>query len=286
MLMQILMFGLGIFFTFVFQTLLADTPLKNAQECSLSGEAPETVPAPVDLKRVHKDILDLTDLSGRPVVAKISPDFESDLEKIFKADPKSISKLEQFYALLFYTAKHRSLSDRIIHFSSEHAVRLLLSSRVFSDETFPRRISGVELNYNPHKEIATYRVRFDSKEVRLALNKGKGFSNFREGLCQTAKELVFYGDFSFDVQLTVNNNHVFVSKFKNIDLFGTFGSRGIVDVDINYVSLRSVEFLSGSPMGIVRAKVSKKEFEINKHSMLLQLVSSLVTDKSQQAIDW
>lgn len=258
----------------------------SEKECAPLGEAPETVPARVDVSEVIADVLSLKDVQGRTIVSIISPDFDAALRALFLKDQKSISKLEQFYGLLFYLAKYRSLSDRQIRFDVKSVWKLLVSSKVFSNPEFPKRISAVNLDFNPHKERASYQVQFDAKEIRLPLNAGKGFSSFREGMCQTAKELIFYGGFNFDVSLTVNHSHVVAQNFKNVDLFGTFGSRGIVNVDIQYVSLKSVEFLSGSPMGIVKAKVSKKEFEVNKHSMLLQLVSSLVTDKSTQAIDW
>jgi len=39
-------------------------------------------------------------------------------------------------------------------------------------------------------------------------------------------------------------------------------------------------------MGLVKAKVSRKEFAINQHSFLLELVTKYLVDKSVQAIDW
>jgi hypothetical protein len=39
-------------------------------------------------------------------------------------------------------------------------------------------------------------------------------------------------------------------------------------------------------MGLVRAKVSRKEFEVNQHFFLLELIARFVTDKSVQPIDW
>ena len=59
-----------------------------------------------------------------------------------------------------------------------------------------------------------------------------------------------------------------------------------MDVDINYVSIKSVDFLKGNAMGLVKAKVSRKEFDVNQHSFLLDLVTRFVTDKSVQPIDW
>jgi len=106
----------------------------------------------------------------------------------------------------------------------------------------------------------------------------------REGMCQHAKALVFYGGFSFC--LAMQNGNLEVSDFENVDLWGAFGSRGFINLDINYVSVKSVEFLRGNAMGLVKAKISRKEFEVNRHFFLLELISKLVTDKSVQAIDW
>ena len=72
----------------------------------------------------------------------------------------------------------------------------------------------------------------------------------------------------------------------DVDIYGSFGSRGFINVDINYVAVRSVEFNKGSEMALVMAKVSRKEFEINEHTWLLALVTKFVTDKSLQALDW
>jgi len=77
-----------------------------------------------------------------------------------------------------------------------------------------------------------------------------------------------------------------VFDFGGVDLYGNFGARGLVDVDISYVSVKSVEFLKGTPLGLVRAKVSQKEFEVDQHSFWLRVISRFVTDKSLQPIDW
>ena len=47
-----------------------------------------------------------------------------------------------------------------------------------------------------------------------------------------------------------------------------------------------MEFLNGNAMGLVRGKVSRKEFEINQHSYLLEWITNFMTDKSVQPIDW
>ncbi len=107
---------------------------------------------------------------------------------------------------------------------------------------------------------------------------------YRAGMCQHAKALVFYGSFSFS--LTMVKENVEVYDFDNVDLWGSFGLRGLVNVDINYISIRSVEFLEGSTLGLVKAKVSRREFVANQHSFLLELITRFVTDTSVQPIDW
>jgi hypothetical protein len=39
-------------------------------------------------------------------------------------------------------------------------------------------------------------------------------------------------------------------------------------------------------MALVRAKVSRKEFEINEHTWLLALVTKFKTNKSLTTLDW
>jgi hypothetical protein len=207
------------------------------------------------------------------------------LRKLFEVDSKNISKLEQFYGLLFYLAKYKTLAETFIKFKKDSVRDLLITGQVFSTSDVPNHISEVNLYWSSHFDRASYEVKFDQDEVRIPLNQGKGFASFREGLCQIAEQIVFYYGFQFNVQLT-GKEHVFVSDFKNVDIFGKFGSRGSVNVDLNYVSILSVEFLTGSNLGTVKAKVSKREFQVNDHHWLLKVVTKFVTDKSTQPIDW
>ncbi|MEE8191047.1 MAG: hypothetical protein V3T79_05565, partial [Candidatus Scalindua sediminis] len=193
------------------------------------------------------------------------------------------SKLEQFYTMLFYISKYASIEKDEFIIDRDSTIRLLISSRVFSNPEFPRRISKVFLSRH-NRGIPFYKVSFDSNEVRLDLNKGDGYGISREGMRQQAKALVFYGSFSFHLREKGDNVKAF--DFKNVDLYGYFGSRGLINVDINYVAIKSVEFHKGSKMALVKAKVSRREFEINEHTWLLSLVTRFVTDKSLQAIDW
>ena len=241
-----------------------------------------TVPAQVDFAQVLQDLYALED--SRQVKLFRGPDraLEHALEVLFDTSvPKS--KLEQFYSLLFHIARHASHPGDEIVFDVPRARSLLLSSKVFSEPDFPRQIARIQLT-RAERARPRYHVVFEKPEVWLPLNGGIGFGVFREGMCQHAKALVFYGSFAFSLARARQN--IVVSDFENVDLWGVFGTRGIVDIDINYVSIKSVEFLQGSPMGLVRAKVSRKEFEVNRHFFLLDLITRFVTDKSVQPIDW
>jgi hypothetical protein len=246
------------------------------------AEGAVTTPAPVDVAQVLGDVYALRDDHQAKLFSGPNPALDRALTALFDLSaPKS--KLEQFYSLLFYIATYASHPGDEISFDLPEALTLLLSSKVFSDPEFPRQIARIQLTRKdrgrPH-----YQVEFEKPEVWLPLNKGLGFGVFREGMCQHAKALVFYGSFAFS--LGMKSQGLEVSNFDNVDLWGTFGSRGFVDIDINYVSVKSVEFQNGSVMGLVTAKVSRKEFAINQHSFLLELVTKFLVDKSVQAIDW
>jgi hypothetical protein len=270
---------------------LAAIPGPASPETSLSPsvgpsgchiERAVTVPAQVDLAQVLRDVYALEDSRQVKLFHEPSRALEQALAALF--DPSAPkSKLEQFYTLLFHISQHTSQPGDEILLDVPRALTLLLSSKVFSDPEFPRQIVRIQL-IRTDRARPRYRVTFEKPEVWLPLNKEMGFGVFREGMCQHAKALVFYGSFAF--ALTMPHQNVVVSDFDNVDLWGTFGTRGVVDIDINYVSLKSVEFLNGDVMGLVRAKVSRKEFEVNRHFFLLELITRFVTDKSIQPIDW
>ena len=246
------------------------------------AERAVTTPAPVDVAQVLGDVYALRDDHQAKLFSGPNPTLDRALTALFDLSaPKS--KLEQFYSLLFYIATYASHPGEEIAFDLPGARTLLLSSKVFSDPEFPRQISRIQLTRKdrgrPH-----YQVGFEKPEVWLPLNKGLGFGIVREGMCQHAKALVFYGSFAFSLRMT--SQGLEVSNFDNVDLWGTFGSRGLVDIDINYVSVQSVAFQNGSVLGLVKAKVSRKEFAINQHSFVLELVTRFLVDKSVQPIDW
>ena len=246
------------------------------------SEQTVTVPAQVNMAQVIQDVYALEDKHQEKLFRWPNSRMEREMAELFdRSVPKS--KLEQFYTMLFYISQHASHAGDEIAYDVAKAQDLLLSSKVFSDPEFPRQIVQIHMA-RKDRAHPRYRVVFNQPEVWLPLNKGLGFGIVREGMCQHAKALVFYGSFSFSLAMT--DKHLEVSDFDNVDLWGTFGVRGIVDVDLNYVSVKSVEFQNGSLMGLVRAKVSRKEFAVNRHSFLLELVTKFHVDKSVQPIDW
>ncbi|MBO1223320.1 MAG: hypothetical protein JYX80_02720 [Candidatus Scalindua sediminis] len=238
--------------------------------------------AKVNKKQVLEDVYALVDSQGVKLFREENREMNKELMELFDVSiPRS--KLEQFYTMLFYISKYATIEKDAFIIDPDLTIRLLISSKVFTNPEFPRRISRIFLVRN-NREKPLYKVFFDSNEVKLDLNKGDGFGISREGMRQQAEALVFYGFFSFRLREKGDNVEAF--DFENVDLYGSFGSRGLINVDINYVALKSVEFHKGSEMALVRAKVSRREFEINEHTWLLSLVTRFVTDKSLQPIDW
>lgn len=228
------------------------------------------------------DVYSLVDEENVKLFNQNNSEMDKLLEELFTVTiPRS--KLEQFYTMLFYISKYATIEKDEIKIDRDSTIRLLISSRVFSDPEFPRRITHIYLS-RIIREKPYYKVSFDSDQIELKLNRGDGYRISREGMHQEAKSLVFYGSFSFRLRKQEENVEAF--DFEDVDLYGSFGSRGFINVDINYVAIKSVEFHKGTEMALVKAKVSRKEFEINEHTWLLGLVSRFVNDKSLQPIDW
>lgn len=235
-----------------------------------------------NINQVLDDVYALVDSDNVKLFREENREMNKELKELFDVSIVR-SKLEQFYTMLFYISRYASIEKDELIIDRDSTIRLLNSSEVFSNTDFPERITKVFLS-RQNREIPFYKVFFDSNEVRLDLNKGDGYGISREGMRQQAKALVFYGSFSFSLREKGENVEAF--DFKDVDLYGSFGSRGIINVDINYVAVKSVEFYKGSEMAMVRAKVSRREFEKNEHTWLLSLVTRFVTDKSLQPLDW
>jgi len=249
---------------------------------------------PVDMEKLYVGIKQLKLLpSGQYLFPEITEEMKKDLLDIFSGDPKERSKLSQFYQVLYFIGKSAPLLKKesprkkdIIDFDLKVIKELLLTSKVFKNPAVPNSIARVQGVFDGTAETTRFLVTFDKPETRFPLNEGKGFMNYREGKCQVAKELVLYSELDVRMRKLPVSKNVLVTFDSNVDLFGDFGSRGIVDVDLNYVSLRTLELHRGTAEGTVRAKVSRREFEVNDHNWLLSLVTRLVTDKSRQPLDW
>lgn len=235
-----------------------------------------------DINQVLDDVYALVDSENVKLFKEQNEEMDMELKKLFDVSILR-SKLEQFYTMLFYISKYMTIEKNELDIDRDSTIKLLISSEVFTNREFPRKISRVYLSrYNREKPF--YEVSFDSDRVELDLNRGDGYGISRVGMRQEATSLVFYGSFSFHLRKKGENVEAF--DFEDVDLYGNFGSRGFVNVDINYVAVKSVEFHKGSEMALVRAKVSRREFEINEHTWLLALVTKFVTDKSLQPLDW
>jgi hypothetical protein len=245
-----------------------------------SKQVLETTDFSVDM--VLDDVYALVDSENVKLFNQRNEEMDKELIALFDTSILR-SKLEQFYTMLYYISEYATIEKDEFNVDRDLTIKLLISSRVFTDRKFPKNISNVFLSrYNRGKPF--YRVSFSSDRVELGLNYGDGYGISKVGMEQEAQALVFYGAFSF--KLRKKGENVEAYNFDGVDLYGNFGSRGFVNVDINYVAVKSVEFHKASEMALVKAKVSRREFEINEHTWLLGLVTRFVTDKSLQPLDW
>ncbi|MEZ4704543.1 MAG: hypothetical protein R3A11_05030 [Bdellovibrionota bacterium] len=256
--------------------------LCSEQDKNTKDEKAVTKPKPVDMQLVTTKILGLKNLAGKSILTD-GPALREILSNTF--DPqKTRTKMEQFYTMLYVIASHMDKPSGVVQLEQSSVREVLMASTVFTDETIPNQISGIELDFR-NRNRTQYSISFDKPKVKILLNQGRGFTIFRNGKCQHAQSLIFERTFSFDLK-KLSNGNLLVKDFSGVNLFGDFGNRGIVDVDINYVALKSVEFYHGTELGKVTAFISDEEFEVNDHSGLLKLISKLVPDRSVQPIDW
>lgn len=210
---------------------------------------------------------------------KVDP-HDGDLYSIFFAKPEK-TKLEQFFQLLYFIQRQKE-KEAPIKVERPAITEALLAAKVFTDRSFPDRIIFVTLEHRG-KDFR-YTVHFEDREVRFPLNQGVGFATWEFGKCQVASELVFYDGFSF--RLEQSGDNLVVDDFDKVELFGDFGSRGLLHFDLNYVDLEKVEFIAGTDQGKVKTRVARREFEANRHSFLFRFVGRIIPDTSRQRIDW
>jgi len=248
---------------------------KETKDDCPNSDAVVTTPAPVKLDEVIKSVLKLK---------QVQPDVAKEIPDIFDTT-KIKTKMEQFYTLLFVINKFipKEVGTDVV-LDAEVVRDILTKAGVFSDRTVPGRITDIKIT-RYHSTEPKYSISFNQEATEVLLNKGVGFYLFRNGLCQHAQKLIFQKDFSVIVRMNSDKNIV-ATGFTGVDLFGKFGNRGVVSVDLNYVALRTVEFYKGTTNGKVTAYVSQEEFKKNDHNIFLRMITKYVPDKSVQPIDW
>lgn len=257
----------------------------SAKDARCPGEDDAAPPVlKVDLNDLTKKLEQMKDSQGRALWVTHEQN-KKELQGIFETQPQK-TKLEQFFQLLFLIQQQISAANIPLKVEPPYITDVLLSAKVFTDPSFPKQITGVELRRDKADTDPYFKVQFAANEVRFPLNQGKGFASWDQGMCQTAKELVFYPGFSFIVRKSRVNKNFIVSSFDKVEIYGTFGSRGIFDIDLNYVELQKVEFIAGTDQGKVTAKVADREFKENKHSTLFKWVGSVIPNTAKQRIDW
>jgi len=252
-------------------------------KCPGSDEPPPPV-LKADVPKLLAALENLKDTHGR-TVWKTNDETKATLKEIFEpTTPRT--KLEQFFQLMYLIQKNVERKDFPMVVTPPSITEVLLAAKVFTDPSFPQKITRVELKHDDPNRQPFYTVEFSAPEVRFPINQGKGFATWESGMCQIVKELVFYNGFSFRVRPNRINPNLVVDDFDRVELYGTFGNRGVFDIDLNYVELQKVEFIKGTDQGKVKAKVAKREFKENKHSGLFKFIGSLIPNTTKQRIDW
>jgi len=262
-------------------------------DARISQQCPDAVAPPppvldVDLDQLRSSLASLKDTQGREIW-KNTPETDQELQDIFKSLPRK-TKLEQFFQLLFSIQKN--LDESLNNSSAPVVVQppkitdVLLVAKVFTDPSFPKRITSVELTRTDTSRPPLYKVQFSDNEVRFPINQGRGFSSWDQGMCQTAKELVFYPGFSFRIRTARNSKNLVIDDFNKVEIFGQFGTRKIFSIDLSYIELEKVEFIAGTDQGKVKARVAQREFQTNQHSALFKFIGTMIPNTSKQRIDW
>ncbi len=271
--------------TFVlFLTLFLISPLHaNDSRCPGENEPPPPI-LKIDQSALLKQLEQLKDTQGR-LLWSTNDQNKKELDIIFNSTPQK-TKLEQFFQLLHLIQKQIPASNLPLEVHPPIITEVLLTAKVFTEPSFPKKITSVTLKQDDPKRNPVFKVQFGNNEVRFPLNQGRGFASWDQGMCQVAKELVFYPGFSFRVRNNRINNNLVVENFDQVEIYGTFGSRGMFDIDLNYVELQKVEFIAGTDQGKVTAKVAQREFRENKHSAIFKFVGSMIPNTAKQRIDW
>ncbi len=244
---------------------------------------PSPDPAPVDEAKLLSALKEVKTLDGKVLVA-YGDKFEQETKETFDVE-KVKTKTEQFYRLLNVIYQHLNPElPRVIKIDPVPVRKVLVASKIFYDSVIPDEIRNVTLDQSRKKD-PRYEVEFATDETRLPLNRGKGFYAYTHGFCQHSTALVFYKKFSFSLRKKDNEN-ILARYFRGVDLFGTFGTRVVFDIDFQYVGLKEVEFYRGTKVGNVTAQLSPMEFKRNDHNPLLRIITKFVSNSNVSSLGW
>lgn len=226
---------------------------------------------------------ELKTLDQKPAIQQVTKAQQAKLEKYFLGDAQKVSRLEQFYFLLFWIAEVvSSPHDQALDVTS--VKRLLLASQAFQTPQLIEAIEEVSVSWDKQRGAALT-MKLSQKEIVFPLNRGRGFRAFQHGFCQHAQKLIVYG--LLDVSIAeLESGNLEVSFHRPVDLEGQLGTRGMVDLNLQYISVFRLEFLHGSRLGRTRARIAPREFASHDHPWWLRWISRVVSETSVQPIDW
>ena len=106
---------------------------------------PITKSTEFSIDRVLNDVYALVDTENAKLFKEKNKEMDKELMELFDVSILR-SKLEQFYTMLFYISKYASIEKNALFFDRQSTIKLLISSEVFTNREFPRRISKVYLS--------------------------------------------------------------------------------------------------------------------------------------------
>jgi hypothetical protein len=225
----------------------------------------------------------LKTLDHRQAVQKISEAQRAQLEKYFLGDARKVSRLEQFYSLLYWMTELVG-SPHEVALDVASVKRLLKTSQAFQSPLLIDSITGVLISWDRQRG-AKLNMTLSQKEIVFPLNQGRGFRAFQHGFCQHAQRLIVYGLLDISIQ-ELESGNLEVTFHRPVDLEGRLGTRGMVDLNLQYISVFRLEFLHGSRFGRTRARIAPREFAMHEHPWWLRWISRVVSETSVQPIDW
>lgn len=205
------------------------------------------------------------------------------LKKFFGRSDESASRLEQFYALLFWmteivgSSHHQGLEVKSVQ-------KLMRSSKAFQSPELIDSIERISVSWDDLRR-AQIKMKLSRREIVFPLNLGKGFRAFQHGFCQHAQKLIVYDQLDLSID-ELRNGNIEVTFHDPVDLEGELGTRGVVDLDLHYIRVLRIEFLQGSRLAKTRARISPREFASHQHPWWLRWISRLVSESATQPIDW